>query len=65
MPQLEADRDRLLLELLPEYLIDDIPFSRENASKFYQRLTYMLVTPADKLREQQLAEEEMEGVEES
>lgn len=38
MPLLDPNRDRDLVELLPEYLTVEITFSRQNASKFYTRV---------------------------
>ncbi|KMU75189.1 hypothetical protein CISG_04137 [Coccidioides immitis RMSCC 3703] len=38
MPLLDDNRDRDLLEILPEYLAVDITFSRQHASKFYSRV---------------------------
>jgi hypothetical protein len=38
MPQLDASRDRALIELLPEYLAEDITFSRPQAARFYSRV---------------------------
>ena len=37
-PHLDADRDSQLLELLPDYLTEEISFSRQNAAKFYGRV---------------------------
>ncbi|KAK0627755.1 chromosome segregation protein Csm1/Pcs1-domain-containing protein [Immersiella caudata] len=38
MPQLDPNRDRALIEILPEYLIEEITFPRPQAAKFYARL---------------------------
>lgn len=38
MPLLDSNRDRDLVDLLPEYLTVEITFSRQNASKFYTRV---------------------------
>ena len=37
-PRFDANRDRDLLELLPDYLSEEIAFSRVNAAKFYGRV---------------------------
>jgi len=37
-PLLDANRDRGLIELMPEYLTEDITFARQNAAKFYGRV---------------------------
>ena len=42
MPRLDSDRDRDLLELLPDYLSEEITFSRHNAAKFYGRVVETL-----------------------
>jgi hypothetical protein len=38
IPLLDANRDRGLVEILPEYLTVDITFVRQQASKFYTRV---------------------------
>jgi seryl-tRNA synthetase len=42
IPQLDPSRDRNLIELLPEYLVDDITFPRQQAAKFYARVVKAL-----------------------
>ena len=37
-PRLDENRDRDLIALLPEYLTDEITFSRTNAAMFYGRV---------------------------
>lgn len=37
-PLLDQSRDRELLDLLPDYLTEEITFSRQHASKFYGRV---------------------------
>lgn len=37
-PRLDGNRDRDLIALLPEYLTDEITFSRTNAAMFYGRV---------------------------
>lgn len=37
-PLLDANRDRELIELMPDYLRDEITFARQNAAKFYSRV---------------------------
>ncbi|KAI9732571.1 MAG: hypothetical protein M1834_003907 [Cirrosporium novae-zelandiae] len=41
-PLLDAERDRDLLALLPEYLTEEITFSRNSASQFYSRVMHTL-----------------------
>ncbi|KAL9603466.1 MAG: hypothetical protein Q9219_001153 [cf. Caloplaca sp. 3 TL-2023] len=41
-PRLDGDRDRDLLGLLPDYLSEEITFSRLNAAKFYGRVVETL-----------------------
>lgn len=41
-PQLDANRDRTLMELLPDYLTEEITFPRPHAAKFYARVTRAL-----------------------
>lgn len=41
-PRLDSNRDRDLLELLPDYLSEEITFSRMNAAKFYGRVVETL-----------------------
>lgn len=37
-PQLDERRDRDLIEILPEFLVDEISFPRAHAAKFYSRV---------------------------
>ena len=37
-PQLDENRDRAMIEMLPEYLSEEITFPRPQASKFYARV---------------------------
>lgn len=41
-PLLDEQRDRDLIELLPDYLTEEITFARENAEKFYARVVEAL-----------------------
>ncbi|KAI4261162.1 MAG: hypothetical protein L6R42_003632 [Xanthoria sp. 1 TBL-2021] len=41
-PRLDNDRDRDLLAILPDYLSEEITFSRHNAAKFYGRVVETL-----------------------
>lgn len=41
-PLLDLNRDKDLLELLPDYLTEDITFSRQHAAKFYSRVVETL-----------------------
>lgn len=38
MPQLDPGRDRDLIDLLPDYLVEEITFPRAHAAKFYARV---------------------------
>jgi hypothetical protein len=42
IPQLDPSRDKALMELLPEYLVDEIMFPRPQAAKFYARVVKAL-----------------------
>jgi hypothetical protein len=42
IPQLDPSRDRALMELLPDYLVDEITFPRPQAAKFYARVVKAL-----------------------
>lgn len=46
-PQLDPSRDRELMELLPEYLTEEITFPRPHAAKFYARVTKALTERLD------------------
>lgn len=37
-PQLDAGRDRALIDVMPEYLLDEISFPQVQAGKFYARV---------------------------
>lgn len=37
-PQLDANRDRALIEVLPGFLVDEISFPPAQAGKFYARV---------------------------
>lgn len=37
-PHLDANRDRDLLDILPDYLMEEICFPRNNAAKFYAKI---------------------------
>ncbi|GAB0133606.1 hypothetical protein EsDP_00002010 [Epichloe bromicola] len=41
-PQLDAERDRDLVMVLPDYLVEDITFTRTQASNFYSKLNKSL-----------------------
>lgn len=47
VPQLNESRDRDLMELLPEYLVDEITFPRDQAAKFYARVVKALTEKHD------------------
>ncbi len=38
MPQLDSNRDESLIEMLPDYLVEEITFPRPQAAKFYSRV---------------------------
>ena len=42
IPQLDPSRDKALMELLPEYLVEQISFPRPQAAKFYARVVKAL-----------------------
>ncbi|KAK4165196.1 chromosome segregation protein Csm1/Pcs1-domain-containing protein [Cladorrhinum sp. PSN259] len=44
-PLLDANRDRALIEILPEFLVDEIAFPRSQAGRFYQRVMKALNDP--------------------
>ncbi|ODQ51557.1 hypothetical protein SAICODRAFT_8853 [Saitoella complicata NRRL Y-17804] len=46
-PLLDAERDKKLVEVLPEYLTDTIMFAREQASMFFWRLTNFMQKNVD------------------
>jgi len=37
-PQLDESRDEELIDLLPDYLVEEISFSRSYAAKFYSKV---------------------------
>ncbi|KAI0132374.1 chromosome segregation protein [Xylariales sp. AK1849] len=47
MPQLDPNRDRALIDLLPEYLVEEITFPRPHAAKFYARVMKSLTDKLD------------------
>ena len=42
-PKLDEGRDKALIELLPEYMQEEITFSRGNAGRFYARVVGVLM----------------------
>ncbi|PMD50355.1 uncharacterized protein K444DRAFT_266718 [Hyaloscypha bicolor E] len=46
IPQLDSSRDRALMELLPDYLEDEITFPRPQAANFYARVAKALTDKA-------------------
>ena len=42
IPQLDPSRDKALMEILPDYLVDEISFPRPQAAKFYARVVIAL-----------------------
>ncbi|MCJ1252080.1 hypothetical protein MMC30_009318 [Trapelia coarctata] len=49
-PRLDRNRDRDLLEILPDYLTEEITFSRQHAAKFYSRVVETLTKKMEDLR---------------
>lgn len=47
MPQLDASRDRALIDMLPDYLVEEISFPRPHAAKFYSRVMRSLTERVD------------------
>jgi hypothetical protein len=47
IPQLDPNRDKALMEVLPEYLAEEITFPRPHAAKFYARVTKALMEKQD------------------
>jgi hypothetical protein len=43
MPQLDANRDQALVDMLPDYLVEEITFPRPHAAKFYSRVMKSLM----------------------
>ncbi|GKT50221.1 monopolin complex subunit pcs1 [Colletotrichum spaethianum] len=46
-PQLDANRDRDLIEMLPDFLVEEITFPRPHAAKFYARVVKSLTERLD------------------
>lgn len=55
-PRLDRNRDRDLLDILPDYLTEEITFSRQHAAKFYARVVETLTKRVEGVRG---ADEEM------
>ncbi|RQM07894.1 hypothetical protein DH86_00000772, partial [Scytalidium sp. 3C] len=47
-PQLDPNRDKMLMESLPDYLVDEITFPRLQAAKFYARVMKALTEKASR-----------------
>ncbi|KAM0276228.1 hypothetical protein ACHAQH_006951 [Verticillium albo-atrum] len=47
MPQLDESRDRELVDMLPEFLTDEITFPRPQAARFYARVSKSLTEPPE------------------
>jgi hypothetical protein len=47
MPQLDTNRDEALMEILPDYLVEEITFPRPHAGKFYSRVMRALTERLD------------------
>ena len=47
MPQLDPKRDEELIEMLPDYLVEEISFPRLHAAKFYSRVQKALTERLD------------------
>jgi len=46
-PQLDPSRDRNLMDLLPDYLVEEITFPRPHSAKFYTRVLKALTERPD------------------
>ena len=46
IPQLDPSRDKALMEMLPDYLVEEITFSRPHSAKFYARVVKALTEKA-------------------
>jgi len=46
-PRIDANRDKDLLQILPDYLVEEIQFDRVNAAKFYSRICDTLTRKLD------------------
>jgi hypothetical protein len=46
-PQLDESRDGALIDMLPDYLTEEITFPRHQASKFYARVMKSLMERSD------------------
>jgi hypothetical protein len=42
MPQLEANRDKALMDILPDYLGEELTFPRDSAGHFYAKVVGVL-----------------------
>ncbi|KAK5087233.1 hypothetical protein LTR05_004404 [Lithohypha guttulata] len=51
-PQLDTNRDRELLEIMPDYLTEDITFVRDVAEKFYARVVRTLTEKPEPMEEE-------------
>ena len=49
-PRLDRNRDRDLLDILPDYLTEEITFSRQHAAKFYARVVETLTKRVEEAR---------------
>lgn len=38
MPQLDLSRDQALIDILPDYLVEEITFPQSHAERFYSRV---------------------------
>lgn len=47
MPQLDGARDEELIDILPDYLVEEITFPRSHAPKFYSRVLKALSEPPE------------------
>ncbi len=46
VPQLDPSRDKMLMDILPDYLVEEIYFPRPQAAKFYARVFKALTDKA-------------------
>lgn len=55
---MDAARDKDLIEILPDYLTEEICFPRSNAAKFYARVVDCLTKRIEVVEEDEEEEEE-------
>jgi len=58
MPILDEKRDQLVISLLPDYLRQEISFSKDHAARFFQKIHSILTKPPVTEDEEETEEEE-------